>query len=375
MSKRKPFGLHGLTVETILKDPQFEVERDLDCCEFFSGVGSVYKAAEARNLKASKYDKFRSPGLTDLDGSSSSEDICTKTGFIAAIVRLMRIVPGGLATLAPKCASWMFLNVVNTGRKKENGYQGDISNHSVCEGNQMMIACLILMELAVLRGLWVVLENPKKSYVWFWQPMVETLQKLNFTYADTMRCAFEHGKKGKRIWKVYRFAAAGGGHQWITAIVRDCPCGGKDKHIRTSTQHVDKDGKKKCTGQKDVLRESGAYPKDLGIAIVDAWWHVKTGPQPADSDSGPSLKRSAEWMIPEAASASRTRSASSSWISPVTNNTSKPSSSWMMPTAGSSTGSTEPSSKSSWMTPFASTKQQKSAKIGWLQPEAHCKSK
>lgn len=373
MSKkeRQPLGLHGLTVDAILKDPYFQVERDLDCCEFFSGVGSIYKAAEARNLRACQYDKFRSPGVTDLDGSSTSEDICTKEGFIAAVVLLMRIVPGGLATFVPKCASWMFLNVVNTGRRKDNGYQGNPLNNSVVEGNVMMIASLILLELAALRQIWAVLENPKKSYVWFWDPMIETLSSLGFTFADTMRCAFEHGKKGKRIWKVYRFAAAGRGHEWITAIERDCPCGSKENHIRTSEEHVDKNGKKRCTGKKDVLRESGAYPKNLGVALVDAWQLVRTEPQPATSSPRPSLKRKPEWMFPEHTSASGTSSESSSWMAPpVTRSTGSSTSSWMTPSAASSARNLEPS-KSSWLTPSISTKQQKSAKMGWLQPESH----
>ena len=379
MTKKGPeeWSLHGFTVESILADPQFQVDRDLDCCEFFSGVGSIHRAAEARNFKASKYDKYRSPGVTDLDGSSQSEDFCSINGFVTAIILLMRIVPGGLATLAPKCASWMFLNVVNTCRKKENGYDGDFANSSVKEGNAMMLGCLILLELAVLRGIFVVLENPKKSYVWFWQPMCQTLERLKFTYADTMRCAFEHGK-GTKIWKEFRFAAAGPGHKWVTAIVRDCPCGAKENHIRTSDVHVDKTGKKRCTGKKDVLRESGSYPKDLGIAIVDAWFRAKAEPQPAAHDGRLGLKRTAGWMTPEPPAVPKSKHSvvsSSSWMTPSASvpTTGDASSSWMAPLSSApKKRSSEPSS-SSWLTPSmpGSSMQQKSVKMGWLQPDAH----
>ena len=399
------WSMFGFTVDSILKDQRFQVERDLDCCEFFSGVGSIWKAADARNFRAAKYDKFRNPGVTDLEGSSQSEDICTEAGFITAVLLMMRIVPGGLATLAPKCASWMFLNVVNTCRKKENGYFGDDSNQSVWEGNKMMVGCMLLLELAILRGLFVLLENPKKSYVWHWLPMLETLDKFVYCFADTFRCAFEHSRKTK-IWKEFRFASLGPNPHWAETIVKACPCGSKENHIRTSDVHIDKNGKKRCTGKKDVLRESGAYPLALGVAIVNAWCagqkleasieKIRKLDLPVPSDS---RKRSSSWLTPSAASGTRSEEPELSWVTPTAASGTRrekseepevlwvippasapakirgnrpSSSSWMAPApaASSSTSRSTRVSSSSWLTPSVSARQQMSAGMGWQQPHS-----
>jgi hypothetical protein len=50
-------------------------ERDLDVVELWSGVGSIYKAAVRKNLRAKPFDIGREPGVTD-----RTEDITSPTG-------------------------------------------------------------------------------------------------------------------------------------------------------------------------------------------------------------------------------------------------------------------------------------------------------
>ena len=76
-------------------------------------------------------------------------------------------------------------------------------------------------------------------------------------------CAFSEEPFGKRVKKPYKFLATG---DWIQTVARKCTCPGK-RHMQLMT---DIGGKK--TGNRELLKESQAYPDSLGEALVEAWF-------------------------------------------------------------------------------------------------------
>lgn len=268
---------HGYTIENILANEEFTgVPRAVQVAEIFSGVGSIHKAAKKKHIESVDFDQQKEPGVTDTDGAES-EDFLTFAGFTNAIKILMSIVPGGLFFLAPWCGPWMYLNKKNTKRKKSNSYWGDDSYEPVKLSNLMMTGVCILMAVAAKRSVIPCMENPVKSYVWHWPPLVALMEKLGLTSISTFRCAFERCKEPK-IWKKFRFAAKG---SWIKKLIRKCKC--QKEHLRTSRVHYIH-GQKRCTGIASRLKLSGAYPTALGTAMVAAW--MKFGSVPEKEPKG-----------------------------------------------------------------------------------------
>lgn len=253
-------SFHGFTVKSILADTAFtSLPRNIKVAEIFSGVGSIYKAAKKKNLEAVEYDNKR-PGAISAD----AEDFLSEEGFTNAIKILMQVEEGGVYFLAPWCGPWMFLNKSNTKRKKSNNYYGDETYPSVKQSNNMMTGVVILMLVADARKVLPGMENPVKSYVWHWPPLVAVIDKLGLTSVTTFRCGFDRTKP-PRIWKKYRIAAKG---SWVQKLFRKCPCSGD--HLKTSKVEW-KNGKKRCTGIKKRLAISGQYPPAMGTAFVAAW--------------------------------------------------------------------------------------------------------
>eukprot|EP00438_Fugacium_kawagutii_P023950 Skav213220 [mRNA] locus=scaffold369:39750:40871:+ [translate_table: standard] len=253
-------SFHGFTVESILANLAFtSLPRNIKVAEIFSGVGSIYKAAKKKKLEAVEYDNKR-PGAISAD----AEDFLSEEGFINAIKILMQVEEGGVYFLAPWCGPWMFLNKSNTKRTKSNNYWGDEANSSVQQSNNMMTGVVILMQAAAARKVLPGMENPVKSYVWHWPPMVAVIEKLGLTSVTTFRCGFDRTKP-PRIWKKYRIVAKG---SWVQKLFRKCPCSGD--HLKTSKIEW-RHGKKRCTGIKKRLAISGQYPPAMGTAFVAAW--------------------------------------------------------------------------------------------------------
>ena len=180
----------------------------------------------------------------------------------------MRLEEDGLAFLAPRCGSWMYLDVSNTKRGKKNQFWGDTNNRSVQSSNNMVMGCIVLIQLAEARKLCLAFENPVKSYMWHWPPLRDALKELGYGFVAVLRCAWEAKQKGKmKLWKKYRIAGQG---EWIQALAKPCPCGDQG-HLRTTKVYRDAAGKKRCQGIKSRLMSSANYPPLLGKAIVQAW--------------------------------------------------------------------------------------------------------
>ena len=252
----------GWTAASILQDKDFAaIPRDLDVAELFSGVGSTSHAALHLGHTSVSRDKFRELGKTNTR-LRTSEDILTAPGFRNAAILVMRLCEKGLAWFAPVCASWVFLCVSQTKRSAANSYYGDTSFRSVSEGNLMVLATLVLMQLAILRGVHVAMENPSNSFLFNFPPMKRFMRRCNMHTCITHRCGYETDTKiGKRISKKFRFISD---QAWIKKCAKPCPCGPWG-HERTTVSWVDGNGRKRCSGRPLILKKSGAYPEALGM--------------------------------------------------------------------------------------------------------------
>jgi len=92
----------------------------------------------------------------------------------------------------------------------------------------------------------------------------------NFFLLD--HCAYDN-TPGAKVLKTFRFLATG---SWFGAAVKRCQC--TRKHEPLMLKHVGEDGSVKTDGRQNILKQSGFYPRALGISIVQAWqqkgaWH------------------------------------------------------------------------------------------------------
>ncbi len=248
-----PDAVFGFTVRA-LNDGYADGVRDIDCVELFSGVGSVWRAAQDAGFAAVGFDKTLDP----------SQDIGLQSGFLLAARLVLRIRPSGLLWLAPMCSSFCWLCVSTTVRKRHNDYVGDLKNPHVVAGNHAAMASVLLMSLAVFRGVHCILENPVGSRMW---PFLTCAQAIRFPTWGVVcnRCAFEEAPLGEKLYKRYRLV---GTALWTLTLRRPCTC---QSHAHRLSSRRSRRQPRRCSGNLAVLQESGAYPCGLGVAVVQAW--------------------------------------------------------------------------------------------------------
>jgi hypothetical protein len=249
-------------------------------------------------LQAAGYDINRIPGTTDVPKSKTSENIISQEGFENAVALVMRC--SGLLWMAPVCSSWIFCNMSNTKRSKNN-VQGDVSYGPVRDGNLMADVAGFLMCLAWRRGLSAVIENPASSLIFKYPNVQDVLSSFGAHFCVTPRCSFSKEPLGQRYYKLYKFAAVGPHSSsapgaWIAAAARTCTCPAK-KHIQL--MHKSKDGK--VTGRQEHLTKSAAYPLALGDCIVHAWQSTAQAGQPHCSQPAQATPAAGRppWLCPD----------------------------------------------------------------------------
>lgn len=200
---RAPLSIHGLTVPDVLTSAVWQpARRDLDVVEVWSGCASVVQAARRQGMRAEPFDLVNSP----------EQDILTAEGFAAAVRLAMRIRPGGLLAMAPVCSSFVFANMRNTKRKRDQ-LEGDVSYRPVRDGNTMALMAAFLFEVAMNRDVRTSLENPAGSMMFsFLRPHLAHLGSLPYAIVD--RCAFSDEPDGHRCRKPYKFLASG----WVPQL-------------------------------------------------------------------------------------------------------------------------------------------------------------
>ena len=133
-----------------------DVDRDLDLCELWAGVGSVSKAAARRKLKTNCLDILLLPG----------DDVTTLTGFRKTLAVVQRLRPGGLLMMGPPCSSFVWMNSSACKRNAVDDFKGDVSYERVHDGNVQAEVAVFMFVYALHRHVVPVLENPQQSMLW-----------------------------------------------------------------------------------------------------------------------------------------------------------------------------------------------------------------
>ena len=242
------------TVASILDNVHWARQpRSYDVGEFWAGVGSVARSATAQGLRAFTVEKE--------DAEGQQQDLLTEAGFLLGVERVMQLKPGGLLVMGPVCSSWVFANTANTGRTRHN-WAGNSDYEPVATGNlTAQIACFFLY-LCVAREVHAVIENPAGSMLFsYLRPHLAPLRFLSTVC--TPRCAFSSEALGLRFLKKFKFLATG---TWVQSMARECPCQGLG---HAPLMSVDAQGRR--TGIAEAMRQSQAYPVQLGAAMIHAW--------------------------------------------------------------------------------------------------------
>ena len=250
------YTVHGHTIGEFL---DVAVERDISVLEFWAGVGAIAGCAEERGLVAHAIEKEAAP----LDHRL---DLLSAIGFLHAVALVLRLKIGGLLWLAPVCSSFCWLSLSQTKRSPENDFRGDQTKENVREGNFGAEVASFFFVLAWARSAEVCLENPPGSKLWKYPPlkhMESTLMPL--CTAVVNRCVFDTAPIGEKYGKQYKFLATGAWAESKTLTAK-CSCPN-----RVHRKLVDQLGEGAVRGRPADLIASQAYPKKLGVAIVDAW--------------------------------------------------------------------------------------------------------
>ena len=304
------YSVHGHTIGEFLDD--VAVERDVSVLEFWAGVGSVAGSAAERGLVSHAIEKDAAP-------HDAKFDLLSAIGFLHAVALVLRLKIGGLLWLAPVCSSFCWLSLSQTKRSPENDFRGDQTNENVREGNRGAEVATFLFVLAWARSAEACLENPPGSKIWKYPPLVnmqETLMlgRSSLHTAVVNRCVFDTTSPiGEKYGKKYKFLATGA---WVESetLTAKCSCP-QGVHRKL----VDRFGEKAVRGRSADLVASQAYPKKLGVAIVDAWLGapstVSVLPSSSPSDTG---------VVSQSSGVLGQRRPSSSWCTPGSDDDSPP---------------------------------------------------
>jgi hypothetical protein len=304
------YSVHGHTIGEFLDD--VAVERDVSVLEFWAGVGSVAGSAAERGLVTHAIEKDAAPHDAEFD-------LLSAIGFLHAVALVLRLKIGGLLFLAPVCSSFCWLSLSQTKRSPENDFRGDQTNENVREGNRGAEVATFLFVLAWARSAEACLENPPGSKIWKYPPLVnmqETLMlgRSSLHTAVVNRCVFDTTSPiGEKYGKKYKFLATGA---WVESetLTAKCSCP-QGVHRKL----VDRFGEKAVRGRSADLVASQAYPKKLGVAIVDAWLGapstVSVLPSSSPSDTG---------VVSQSSGVLGQRRPSSSWCTPGSDDDSPP---------------------------------------------------
>ena len=130
------------------------ITANLDCVDFFAGVGRVTQECKDLGLKAVSYER----------DNSTWEDFLSPIGLVVAMILVMRLKQGGLSHWGTVCSSWIWISRNTMGRSTYNPL-GFNSVPSCRQGNIMVSRMALLLFVVVAKdGVWM-LEQPRSS-IW-----------------------------------------------------------------------------------------------------------------------------------------------------------------------------------------------------------------
>ena len=92
-------------------------DRDLDNVDFYAGKKAVANTWQENSFKAATYEILDDP---------ERENFCSGLGFFFALLLIMRMRVGALASWGTVCSSWIFVSAGST-KRTANNILGDTS--------------------------------------------------------------------------------------------------------------------------------------------------------------------------------------------------------------------------------------------------------
>ena len=116
---------------------------------------------------------------------NDDEDLSTITGFVAAIQKVLRIRPGGLLWLGVPCSSFCWMAKATHQRSIQSPL-GREDLASVELGNLLSCRAILLVMIAICRGVYWFIEQPALSALEFFPYLQYAMQlkTLNCALAD-----------------------------------------------------------------------------------------------------------------------------------------------------------------------------------------------
>ena len=127
--------------------------RQLHCLDLFAGEAEVSKAYRRAGLNSLAMD-YR------LNGARN--DVTCEEGFYATLLALLSVRYTGLLFAGPPCSSWVFMSSSLHCRHSGCPY-GDTDEVKYRIQNILLTNLIVLMLVAVVRGVFVVVEQPSSS--------------------------------------------------------------------------------------------------------------------------------------------------------------------------------------------------------------------
>ena len=216
--------------------------------DFFCGEGNLSLAALEAGLQTVALDKTANP----------DHDVLKEDGLVLWLLALTATVPGALEWIASPCNSYVVLCRAQSCRVWDNHFLGDESRFFVLEGNTLGDISAMLLWLGVILMLVPALEQPANSVL----PESACLSAvLHFAGAErhlTYHYCFGGATlKPLQLWSPSPF---------LHALRRDRPSG-----FSQEGGLVSRDEHGAFTGDKVQLKESQAYSKQFGKAIIKAF--------------------------------------------------------------------------------------------------------
>ena len=230
------------------------IARNVQCVEFFSGVGQIAKAFREAGHNSRTFDII---DLGDL------QNLNTPQGLATAIVYALSLVERGLAHWANVCSTWIFLSRGSTGRRSGRvwGLPGRAYiTENVAVANAAAVRMIMICLLLTFRKVSFILE----------QPLSSIMHELPLWSCIPRRLSKKHTHMGsfgaltpKPTWLL-------SGHTWHGGLCRSLPADFVNLNSGTVTRCTGADGEAKVAGGPR-LKETQAYPPAYGVAVQQEW--------------------------------------------------------------------------------------------------------
>ena len=220
----------------------------LQYIEFFCGVGNLSKAAIEAGLQGVSLDIQHNPG----------HNVLLPEGLLLWIAALTSTAAGALSWIGCPCNSFVILCRAQSMRMAENLWLGDQSKFFVLEGNTLADISGMLLWLSWMLCLSPALEQPENSCLPHTAAMEAVMRYIAAHRVVTYHFAFGGPTlKPLQLWSSSDF---------INELERDRPM-----VYNQDGGLVTRDADGSFTGDKERLKESQAYSKMFGRAIISAF--------------------------------------------------------------------------------------------------------